>query len=258
MLLTPTELERLTIFTAAELARQAARARLPAEPSGSDRPHHRRDPRGRARRPLGGRADEPGLHHPVRRRRHAGRAGDDPDPAGRGRVPRWHQAGDRARAGSAARGRRCRPARTRAQLVIGDEAGEIEINAGRRRVMLEAVNTGDRPVQIGSHYHFFEVNRAMQFDRAPAFGMHLDIPAGTAVRFEPGQAKQVTLVAYGGQRRGDRLPRPERGPARRRRPRCGAGAGPRGRLPGRLTMRMSRRHYAELYGPTVGDGVPPR
>jgi urease subunit gamma/beta len=84
-------------------------------------------------------------------------------------------------------------------LVIGDEAAEIEINAGRRRVMLEAVNTGDRPVQIGSHYHFFEVNKAMQFDRAQAFGMHLDIPAGTAVRFEPGQAKEVMLVAYGGQ-----------------------------------------------------------
>ena len=84
-------------------------------------------------------------------------------------------------------------------LVIGDEAGEIEINAGRRRVVLEAVNTGDRPVQIGSHYHFFEVNKAMQFDRAKAYGMHLDVPAGTAVRFEPGQAKEVALVAYGGE-----------------------------------------------------------
>lgn len=85
-------------------------------------------------------------------------------------------------------------------LVIGDETAEIEINAGRRRVELEAVNTGDRPVQIGSHYHFFEVNKAMQFDRAKAYGMHLDVPAGTAVRFEPGQAKQVALVTYGGDR----------------------------------------------------------
>ena len=62
------------------------------------------------------------------------------------------------------------------------------------------VNTGDRPVQIGSHYHFFEVNKALEFDRAAAFGMRLDIPAGTAVRFEPGQRKEVTLVGFGGRR----------------------------------------------------------
>ena len=78
--------------------------------------------------------------------------------------------------------------------------GEIELNAGRPRVTLTAVNTGDRPVQIGSHFHFFEVNRAMEFDRAQAFGMRLDIPAGTAVRFEPGQSKEVALVAFGGRR----------------------------------------------------------
>lgn len=77
--------------------------------------------------------------------------------------------------------------------------GEIEINAGRRRVTLTAVNTGDRPVQIGSHFHFFEVNKALDFPRAEAFGMRLDIPAGTAVRFEPGASKEVTLVAFGGQ-----------------------------------------------------------
>lgn len=76
--------------------------------------------------------------------------------------------------------------------------GEIEINAGRRRVTLTAVNTGDRPVQIGSHFHFFEVNKALDFPRAEAFGMRLDIPAGTAVRFEPGASKEVTLVAFGG------------------------------------------------------------
>ncbi len=74
------------------------------------------------------------------------------------------------------------------------------MNAGRRTVSIEAVNTGDRPVQIGSHYHFFEVNKALDFDRAAAFGMRLDIPAGTAVRFEPGQRKQVALVSYGGRR----------------------------------------------------------
>jgi urease subunit gamma/beta len=76
--------------------------------------------------------------------------------------------------------------------------GEIEINAGRRRATLTAVNTGDRPIQIGSHYHFFEANKALDFERAKAFGMHLDIPAGTAVRFEPGESREVTLVAFGG------------------------------------------------------------
>ncbi|MEI7969578.1 MAG: urease subunit beta [Betaproteobacteria bacterium] len=76
--------------------------------------------------------------------------------------------------------------------------GDIEINAGRRKATLRARNTGDRPIQIGSHYHFFEANRALEFDRALAFGMHLDIPAGTAVRFEPGEEKEVTLAAFGG------------------------------------------------------------
>jgi urease subunit gamma/beta len=76
--------------------------------------------------------------------------------------------------------------------------GEIEINAGRRRASLSVVNTGDRPVQIGSHFHFFEVNKALDFARTDAFGMRLDIPAGTAVRFEPGASKEVTLVAFGG------------------------------------------------------------
>jgi urease subunit gamma/beta len=76
--------------------------------------------------------------------------------------------------------------------------GDIEINAGRRTCGLKAINTGDRPVQVGSHYHFFETNRALDFDRAASFGMHLDIPAGTAVRFEPGESKQVDLVEFGG------------------------------------------------------------
>lgn len=78
--------------------------------------------------------------------------------------------------------------------------GAIELNDGRPRVALSATNTGDRPVQIGSHFHFFEINRAMEFDRALAFGMRLDIPAGTAVRFEPGQTKEVTLTTFGGAR----------------------------------------------------------
>jgi len=76
--------------------------------------------------------------------------------------------------------------------------GEIELSAGRRRASIEVTNTGDRPVQIGSHYHFFETNKALDFDRAASFGMRLDIPAGTAVRFEPGQTRQVALVAFGG------------------------------------------------------------
>ncbi len=79
--------------------------------------------------------------------------------------------------------------------------GELELNAGRETVTLEVANTGDRPVQVGSHYHFFETNEALDFDRAKARGFRLDIPAGTAVRFEPGQSRAVQLVAYGGARR---------------------------------------------------------
>lgn len=80
------------------------------------------------------------------------------------------------------------------------EDGFIELNAGRPKTVVAVTNTGDRPIQIGSHFHFFEVNRALAFDRAAAFGFRLDIPAGTAVRFEPGQAKDVTRVAIGGRR----------------------------------------------------------
>ena len=76
--------------------------------------------------------------------------------------------------------------------------GEIELNVGRRKTSIEAINTGDRPIQIGSHYHFFESNSALEFSREEAFGMHLDIPAGTAVRFEPGESKVVSLVEFGG------------------------------------------------------------
>ncbi len=78
--------------------------------------------------------------------------------------------------------------------------GEIELNAGRASVTLAVANTGDRPIQVGSHYHFFETNAALRFDRAAARGFRLDIPAGTAVRFEPGQTRTVTLVALAGAR----------------------------------------------------------
>ena len=78
--------------------------------------------------------------------------------------------------------------------------GEIELNKGRKTLTLSVSNSGDRPIQVGSHYHFFETNPALQFDRAKACGMRLDIAAGTAVRFEPGQSREVTLVAVAGAR----------------------------------------------------------
>ncbi|MCP9629913.1 urease subunit beta [Rhodopseudomonas palustris] len=80
------------------------------------------------------------------------------------------------------------------------EDGEIELNAGRATVTLTVANSGDRPIQVGSHYHFFETNPALQFDRDKARGMRLDIAAGTAVRFEPGQSREVQLVALAGSR----------------------------------------------------------
>lgn len=80
-------------------------------------------------------------------------------------------------------------------------AGEIELNAGAATVTVEVANTGDRPIQVGSHYHFAETNAGLAFDRAAARGMRLDIAAGTAVRFEPGQMRTVTLVPFGGDRK---------------------------------------------------------
>ncbi|MCL2535824.1 MAG: urease subunit beta [Nocardiaceae bacterium] len=82
------------------------------------------------------------------------------------------------------------------EYIHGDEP--IEINVGRRKATVTVANTGDRPIQVGSHYHFFEANRALEFDRAAAYGMRLDIPSGTAVRFEPGDTREVPLCAYGG------------------------------------------------------------
>ena len=81
------------------------------------------------------------------------------------------------------------------------QSGDIELNVGAVRVTIEVANTGDRPIQVGSHYHFFETNDALHFDRSKARGHRLDIAAGTAVRFEPGQRREVTLVPYGGLRR---------------------------------------------------------
>jgi urease subunit beta len=85
------------------------------------------------------------------------------------------------------------------EYILAD--GNIACNVGRPAIKLIVVNTGDRPVQIGSHFHFFEVNKQMQFEREKAFGMRLNIPAGTAVRFEPGEEKEVELVSFGGNKR---------------------------------------------------------
>ena len=82
-------------------------------------------------------------------------------------------------------------------ILAGDD---IELNRGRAVARVVVRNTGDRPIQVGSHYHFFEVNKALEFDRRAAYGMRLDIPAGTAIRFEPGEEKEVPLVALGGAR----------------------------------------------------------
>lgn len=94
------------------------------------------------------------------------------------------------------------------KLIPGEiitEEGEIIINEGREAIPLTVANTADRPVQVGSHFHFFEVNKALEFDRETAFGMRLDIPAGTAVRFEPGERKEIMLIPIGGNRIGGGL-----------------------------------------------------
>ena len=85
------------------------------------------------------------------------------------------------------------------ELMAAD--GELELNVGRETLTVTVANTGDRPVQVGSHYHFFETNPALEFDRATTRGYRLNIPAGTAVRFEPGQSREVELVAYAGDRK---------------------------------------------------------
>jgi urease subunit beta len=95
------------------------------------------------------------------------------------------------------------------------KAGDIELNKGKSTVRIVVVNSGDRPIQVGSHFHFFEVNRALRFDRAQAFGMRLDIASGTAVRFEPGEQKPVQLVELGGAKLSYGLNNLSRGAAQR-------------------------------------------
>ena len=97
-----------------------------------------------------------------------------------------------------------KPQKTTAKTPVGGyilSDKPIEINAGRPTVKIKVRNTGDRPIQVGSHFHFFEVNRALEFDRKAAFGQRLDIPASTGLRFEPGDEKEVTLVPFGGKQR---------------------------------------------------------
>lgn len=96
------------------------------------------------------------------------------------------------------------PIRSRGEVpapgAVETQEGEIELNAGRKTLKITVKNTGDRPVQVGSHYHFYETNAALEFERAKTEGFRLNIPAGTAIRFEPGQIRSVELVEYGGQR----------------------------------------------------------
>ena len=122
---------------------------------------------------------------------------------GRRRGPSTTRRVTRRRRGSgppaAGPGRRPAPVRVvPGEYLLGE--GDVVANANRRTIDLTAANTGDRPIQVGSHFHFYEVNRALRFDRLRAFGMRLNIPAGTAVRFEPGETKTVTLVAIAGAR----------------------------------------------------------
>lgn len=102
------------------------------------------------------------------------------------------------RAGGKVAGRKAPPV-VPGELLVDD--GEIRLNPGRRTVALQVANSGDRPIQVGSHYHFYETNSALVFDREAARGCRLNIPAGTAVRFEPGQTRRVELVEYAGERR---------------------------------------------------------
>src|SRR5262247_932336 len=124
--------------------------------------------------------------------------------------------------------------------------GEIELNAGRKTVALTVANTGDRPIQVGSHYHFFETNEALKFDRARAKGMRLDIAAGTAVRFEPGQSRTVRLTPYLGSRESHGFQGKVSGKLGR-----AARVGPSNEGP----TRISRAAYVHMFGPTVGDQV---
>src|SRR5205814_5211173 len=163
-----------------------------AQPAGGDRADHGGHARGRARRPpaFGGPRDRASRPDP-RRRDGRGPGAADRRPC-RSDVPRRHEAHLLPRSHPVSGGR-----------PIGGylhPAGEIELNAGREAIEIEVANRGDRPIQVGSHYHFAEVNRALAFDRMAAYGRRLDVPAGTAARFEPGDTRTVRLIALAGRR----------------------------------------------------------
>lgn len=196
MILTPTEMERLTVFTAAELARKhRAKGLKLNHPEAVALIADEILEGAREGRSV---ADLIGFGSTIL-------TGDDVLPGVADLMPMIQVEGtfpdgtklvtvhDPIRPGKK---KAPKDAVTPGEIVAAD--GEIEINAGRRKAKLRVVNTGDRPVQIGSHYHFFETNKALEFDRAASYGMHLDIAAGTAVRFEPGESKDVTLTAFGG------------------------------------------------------------
>ena len=185
---------------------------------------------------------------------HGRRARNDSRDPGRSDVSRRHEARHRASSDPMIPG----------ELFVDD--GEIELNRGRATLMLSVANTGDRPIQVGSHYHFAETNAALAFDRAAARGFRLNIAAGTAVRFEPGQARRVELVALAGARIVYGFTGAVMGPLdaraashagkRRRRPRKKAGSQGEARAQRRRpAMKIGRRAYAEMFGPTVGDRV---
>src|SRR6202008_896997 len=163
------------------------------------------------------------------RRRDGRRGGDDPRDPDRGHVPRRHQARHRAPPDP---------------MIPGEYkvvAGEISLNDKRKVIRMEIVNPGDRPIQVGSHYHFFETNEALKFDRKRAKGMRLDIAAGTAVRFEPGQSRTVRLTPYLGSRESHGFQAKvsgKLGPI--------AKVGPSNEGP----TRISRAAYAGMFGPT--------
>lgn len=199
MLLTPTEMERLTIFTAAEMARRRRAKGLALNHpeavafivdeilEGAREGRTVADLIGWGSTLLNGDDVMPGVAEMMPMIQVEGTFPDgtklvtvhEPIRPGKKRVAKK----DRVQPG---------------EIIVED--GDIELNAGRKTLTVTVKNTGDRPVQIGSHFHFFEINKALDFDRAKSFGMRLDVPAGTAVRFEPGQKREVNLVAYAGDR----------------------------------------------------------
>jgi len=197
MLLTPTELERLTIFTAAELARRRRAKGLKLNhPEAVALITDEILEGAREGRSV---ADLMSLGSTIL-------SSDDVMPGVAMMLPILQVEGvfpDGTKLVTVHEPIRVSPGSTADALEPGaivPASGDIELSAGRPRITVQVVNTGDRPIQVGSHYHFFESNKALDFDRAAAFGMRLDVPAGTAVRFEPGQRKEVVLVGFGGRR----------------------------------------------------------